>query len=124
MLACSLFFLTPAVADHQQGDPVTLEAISVLNPDASVGGLTLPQQFADRLTNLPIQTPLRVSEEPWGDVRPRCLCTNIAVWDATETEKEVFYVEPPFGSNDLQNGDAQKFENAISKMVGTSGALA
>eukprot|EP00930_Biecheleria_cincta_P008942 TRINITY_DN110550_c0_g1_i1.p1 TRINITY_DN110550_c0_g1~~TRINITY_DN110550_c0_g1_i1.p1 ORF type:complete len:130 (-),score=24.76 TRINITY_DN110550_c0_g1_i1:191-580(-) len=93
---------------------VRLGQIRVLHPDAAVRDYTIPELVAKRFETL--EGPLRVSEEPWGEIRPRCLCVNLAVWSADGKHKALVVVEPPFGSEGLDDKDAGKVYDAAVKM--------
>jgi len=101
-------------------DAVPLEDIKVLkiNPGSSVGRLTLPDDKAEEISKLGVpQKSLQVSEEPWGETRPRCICKNLAIWDSTGTKKTVIVVEPEMSGNNIVGKDAHEFTSAVKKMA-------
>mmetsp|Transcript_55243 Transcript_55243/g.103768 ORF Transcript_55243/g.103768 Transcript_55243/m.103768 type:complete len:142 (+) Transcript_55243:131-556(+) len=114
---CAVTGFSATVPNSAISSAVLFEDIEVLAPDASVAKLKLPASVATHLTDAVEGDPLRVSEEPWGAVRPRCLCKNLAVWDRAGLHKQILVVEPELASNKLMGKDAKAFQEAVVKMA-------
>lgn len=98
--------------------PVQLVAVPLCQPDDDVANFTIPAARAQELSALvAAHGPLRVAMEPWGVERPRCLCSNLAVYSSDGSRREAVVVEPPFGSRDLFDEDAAKLVKAARHML-------
>mmetsp|Transcript_158266 Transcript_158266/g.303707 ORF Transcript_158266/g.303707 Transcript_158266/m.303707 type:complete len:259 (+) Transcript_158266:75-851(+) len=122
--AWSLTWAVLEMSTHQTSEDTVIKAVpfkevSVLDPDASIAQLKLPLGVAAQLEDL-VEGSLRVSEEPWGAVRPRCLCRNLAIWDPSGIHKQILVVEPDLESKTLNRDDAKHFQDAVIKMAGHS----
>lgn len=101
-------------------EAVPFKDIPVLVPDASVAKLKLPTSIAADLVDAVHGQPVRVSEEPWGAERPRCLCRNLGIWDSSGLHKQILMVEPEIGSNKLIGKDVKAFQDAVVKIAAHS----
>lgn len=98
---------------------VLLNSIAGLAVDNDVQTLTVTKDIADDLLEATgsLLGNVRIAEEPWGDERPRCICTNLAVWSVSGHSKSVLMVEPPLGSADLDHHDGTRLLGAVRAMV-------
>eukprot|EP00450_Noctiluca_scintillans_P010788 CAMPEP_0194490016 /NCGR_PEP_ID=MMETSP0253-20130528/9380_1 /TAXON_ID=2966 /ORGANISM="Noctiluca scintillans" /LENGTH=129 /DNA_ID=CAMNT_0039330591 /DNA_START=46 /DNA_END=435 /DNA_ORIENTATION=- len=101
---------------------VLVNSIAGLAVDHDVQTLTVTSGIADDLLEATqrLLGYVRITEEPWGDERPRCICTNLAVWSVSGHSKSVLMVEPPLGSADLDHHDGTRLLGAVRAMAALS----